>query len=89
MPSQVYEIFPAIGIARVGNAPGAFYIGPEQAGGQPILPDESEKTFRQKRGRHACNLHLAAGSAGQRRPARGCLGLASICVPTAHSKCCM
>jgi hypothetical protein len=29
MPDLAYEIFPAIGIARVGNAPAAFYIGPE------------------------------------------------------------
>src|SRR5688572_17092359 len=40
-----YEIFPAIGIARVGNAPTTFYIGPEQAGGLPTLPDEPEKAF--------------------------------------------
>jgi L-Lysine epsilon oxidase N-terminal len=32
MSDVVYEIFPAIGIARVGNAPGSFYIGPELAG---------------------------------------------------------
>ena len=41
----VYEIFPAIGIARVGNAPTAFYIGPEVAGGLPILPDEPARAF--------------------------------------------
>jgi hypothetical protein len=45
VPNQVYEIFPAIGIARVGNAPVAFYIGPERAAGLPILPNEPEKTF--------------------------------------------
>lgn len=44
-PDVVYEIFPAIGIARVGNAPTAFYIGPEQAGGLPILPDEPARAF--------------------------------------------
>jgi hypothetical protein len=44
MPAA-YEIFPAIGIARVGNAPAAFYIGPEQAGGLPILPDEPARAF--------------------------------------------
>jgi hypothetical protein len=45
MPAAVYEIFPAIGIARVGNAPDAFYIGPETSGGLPILPDEPVKPF--------------------------------------------
>ena len=45
MPAAVYEIFPAIGIARVGNASGAFYIGPETSGGLPILPDDSAKPF--------------------------------------------
>ena len=45
MSDVVYEIFPAIGIARVGNAPESFYIGPEQAGGLPILPDEPARPF--------------------------------------------
>ncbi len=42
---MVYEIFPAIGIARVGNAPEAFYIGPETSGGLPILAGEPTKSF--------------------------------------------
>jgi hypothetical protein len=45
MSGVAYEICPAIGIARVGNAPEAFYIGPEQAGGLPILPDEPAAPF--------------------------------------------
>ncbi len=45
MSDAIYEIFPAIGIARVGNAPEAFYIGPERAGGLPILPDEPARAF--------------------------------------------
>ncbi|MEZ5832192.1 MAG: LodA/GoxA family CTQ-dependent oxidase [Dongiaceae bacterium] len=45
MSAAVYEIFPAIGIARVGNATESFYIGPERAGGLPILPDETSGTF--------------------------------------------
>lgn len=45
MSTVVYEIFPAIGIARVGNAPESFYIGPERAGGLPILPDAASGTF--------------------------------------------
>jgi hypothetical protein len=54
MSATVYSIYPAIGIARVGNAPDAFYIGPEvEAGlpttldGQPIGPDG----FRDAQGR--------------------------------------
>jgi len=45
MSDMVYEIFPAIGIARVGNAPEAFYIGPETTGGLPVLPEEPAKSF--------------------------------------------
>jgi L-Lysine epsilon oxidase N-terminal/L-lysine epsilon oxidase C-terminal domain len=45
MSNLVYEIFPSIGIARVGNAPESFYIGPERAGGLPILPDEPARPF--------------------------------------------
>ena len=45
MSDAVYEIYPAIGVARVGNAPDAFYIGPERPGGLPILPDESTRPF--------------------------------------------
>ena len=45
MSDAVYEIFPAIGIARVGNAPAAFHIGPEQGCGLPILADGSSRAF--------------------------------------------
>jgi hypothetical protein len=45
MVDVVYEISPAIGVARVGNAPQEFYIGPEQAGGLPTFPDEPGKPF--------------------------------------------
>jgi hypothetical protein len=45
MADAIYEIFPAIGIARVGNAPEAFYIGPEQGCGLPILSDGSGRAF--------------------------------------------
>lgn len=54
MSSTVFAIYPAIGIARVGNAPEDFYIGPETACGLPILPDGSAFTpehFRDKEGR--------------------------------------
>ena len=49
-----YKIFPAIGIARVGNAPERYYIGPETYRGLPIMPDGSdftEKDFRDDMGR--------------------------------------
>lgn len=48
-----YKIFPAIGIARVGNAPENFYIGPETYRGLPINPDGTpftEKNFRDEQG---------------------------------------
>jgi hypothetical protein len=45
MSDVIYEIFPAIGIARVGNAPDEFYIGPEEARGLPILADEPARAF--------------------------------------------
>ena len=54
MSAAVYEIFPAIGIARVGNAPDAFYIGPEEACGLPIRFDGqpfTDRDFRDSAGR--------------------------------------
>lgn len=49
-----YKIFPAIGVARVGNAPSKFYIGPEQYRGLPTNPDGqpfSEADFRDEQNR--------------------------------------
>lgn len=49
-----YKIFPTIGIARVGDAPEKFYIGPESYRGLPINPDGqpfTQKDFRDKEGR--------------------------------------
>lgn len=49
-----YKIFPAIGIARVGNAPESFYIGPETYRGLPINPDGKpfeQQDFRDDQGR--------------------------------------
>ncbi len=49
-----YKIFPAIGIARVGNAPKKFYLGPETYRGLPINPDGrpfTEDDFRDDEGR--------------------------------------
>jgi hypothetical protein len=46
MPETVYAIYPAIGIARVGNAPSEFYIGPEAYCGLPILPEAAGRSFR-------------------------------------------
>jgi len=45
MPDAHFEIVPAIGIARVGNAPESFYIGPEQAGALPVFPDDETRPF--------------------------------------------
>lgn len=36
--ATVYKIHPAIGIARVGNSPDEFFIGPERIGEQPNPP---------------------------------------------------
>jgi L-Lysine epsilon oxidase N-terminal/L-lysine epsilon oxidase C-terminal domain/Fibronectin type III domain len=49
-----YQIYPAIGIARVGNAPDKFYVGPEVYRGLPTNPDGSPFTsadFRDQKGR--------------------------------------
>ncbi len=40
MPNQ-YEIHPRVGVARLGNAPDAFYLSPETVGGLPIECDSS------------------------------------------------
>lgn len=45
MSETIYKVFPAIGIARVGNAPSQFYIGPESYGGLPILPNDPSAPF--------------------------------------------
>lgn len=49
-----YKIYPSIGIARVGNAPSKFYIGPETYRGLPTMPDNApftERDFRDDQGR--------------------------------------
>jgi L-Lysine epsilon oxidase N-terminal/L-lysine epsilon oxidase C-terminal domain len=49
-----YKVFPAIGVARVGNAPEKFYVGPETYRGLPINPDGrpfTEADFRDGSGR--------------------------------------
>lgn len=45
----VYKIHPAIGVARVGNSPNAFFIGPEKPGepGVEIAADGTEKPLAQ------------------------------------------
>ena len=59
-----YKIFPAIGMARVGNAPAKFYIGPEQYRGLPSNPDGrpfTEHDFRDENGklcRQAALFHI-------------------------------
>jgi hypothetical protein len=44
MPEFVYRIHPAIGIARVGNSPERFFLGPEAAGFPPSL-DEPDAPY--------------------------------------------
>jgi hypothetical protein len=49
-----YKIYPSIGVARVGNAPSKFYIGPEAYRGLPALPSGApftERDFRDDEGR--------------------------------------
>jgi hypothetical protein len=49
-----YKIYPPVGIARVGNAPDDFYIGPEEYRGLPTTPDGNpitEEGFRDSQGR--------------------------------------
>lgn len=59
-----YKIFPAIGVARVGNAPQKFYIGPETYRGLPTNPDKrlfTEADFRDADGklcRQAAQFHV-------------------------------
>jgi len=36
--ATVYKIHPAIGIARIGNSPDEFFIGPERVGEPPEPP---------------------------------------------------
>lgn len=49
MPKQVqrfrYEIHPAIGVARVGNSPEAYYLAPDRIGG---LPTEVDRRGRER-----------------------------------------
>jgi L-lysine 6-oxidase len=35
-----YQIHPSVGVARLGNSPGAFYLEPETIGGRPLRCDE-------------------------------------------------
>jgi len=45
--ATIYKIHPAIGVARVGNSPDAFFIGPETPGspGVEIGADGAETTL--------------------------------------------
>ena len=59
-----YKIYPPLGIARVGNAPVDFYIGPESYRGLPIKPnggDFTDRDFRDAEGRlcrQAARFHI-------------------------------
>lgn len=62
-----YKVYPPIGIARVGNAPEKFYIGPEKYRGLPTNPDGNPFTqddFRDGQGRmcrQAARFHIFHG----------------------------
>jgi hypothetical protein len=60
------KIHPAIGIARVGDSPGSFYVGPELGGGLPTeLDGEPVSTFKDSQGalrRQAARFHIFAGN---------------------------
>jgi hypothetical protein len=64
MPKTTYSIYPAMGIARLGNSPSQFYIGPETYRGLPILPNGAPffpKDFRDSEGRmrrQAARFHV-------------------------------
>lgn len=49
-----FKIHPAIGIARVGDSPDAFYLAPEQAGGMPneLNPDGTEQPVTKFKDNH-------------------------------------
>ncbi len=61
---SAYKIYPPLGIARVGNAPTKFYVGPENYRGLPTNPDGSdfqETDFRDENGllcRQAARFHI-------------------------------
>lgn len=43
-----YSVYPAIGVARVGNSRTAYYVGPEEYRGLPILPNGEDRPFEVK-----------------------------------------
>lgn len=43
-----YKVFPAIGIARVGNSTSAFYLGPETYCGLPLCADGSDRPITER-----------------------------------------
>src|SRR5436309_1896435 len=47
--ASIYKIHPAIGVARVGNAPDAFFIGPEtpDSPGVELAADGAETALQQ------------------------------------------
>lgn len=60
MPRR-FRIHPSIGVARVGDAPDAFFIGPEQPGRPANLEGEIFKSFRDDAGRimrQAARFHV-------------------------------
>ena len=62
-----YRIHPAIGFARVGNSPDAWYVEPTAVGGLPTEPDTGEPVTEFKDRRPG----QTPGSALSRLPLRG------------------
>lgn len=65
-----YKIFPAIGIARVGNSKKSFYIGPEAYRGLPINPDGREFTENDFRDGNSSSCCCDSDGALRRQAAR-------------------
>jgi hypothetical protein len=74
---MIYRIYPPIGIARVGNSPDAFFIGPETpgslgteivAGVERPVADFKDSAFRMKRqaARSACSSSTMRTASGGR-----------------------
>lgn len=57
--ATIYKIHPAIGIARVGNSPDEFYIGPEKLG-EELRPQGGFKDNQCRVKRHAARFHIFA-----------------------------
>lgn len=61
--TKQYRIHPRIGVARLGNSPNEFYIGPDKTGGVPIECDRNgDPTVVNGREQHVKRFKDAAGA---------------------------